>query len=95
MSDYYVYIISNLSNTTIYIGVTNNLERRLIEHKTKLIPGFSSKYNLSKLVYFNRFTDIDEAINWEKRIKGWTREKKDELICQDNPKWNDLGKYIR
>lgn len=95
MSDYFVYIITNASNSTIYTGMTSNLERRLVEHKHKLIPGFSSKYNLIKLVYLNRFTDVKEAISWEKRIKGWRRDKKDELINKDNPRWDDLGRNIR
>jgi putative endonuclease len=75
MKDYYVYILSNTSKT-LYIGVTNNLERRVYEHKNKLIDGFTKKYNLTKLVYFETTTDIKAAIYREKQLKGWLRSKK-------------------
>ena len=87
---YYVYIITNKINTVVYIGVTGNLERRLYEHKHKLLEGFSSKYNLYKLVYFETTTDINSAISREKELKGWTRKKKNALIESKNPGWIDL-----
>ena len=87
---YYVYIITNKINTVVYIGVTGNLERRLYEHKHKLLEGFSSKYNLYKLVYFETTTDINSAISREKELKGWTRKKKNALIESKNPEWLDL-----
>ncbi len=90
MKEYYVYIMTNLSGT-LYIGVTNNLIRRVYEHKNKLIPGFTSKYNISRLVYFESTTDIKSALNYEKKLKTWNREKKIALIKQKNPKWKDLG----
>ena len=87
---YYVYIMSSLSGT-LYTGVTNNLERRVYEHKHKLIPGFTSKYNITRLVYFEETTDVQEAISREKEIKGWRRSKKIALIASLNPKWQDLS----
>ena len=90
MRHYYVYILSNLSKT-LYIGVTNNLERRLYEHKNKLIDGFTKKYNLTKLVYFEDTTDVVEAICREKQLKGLLRSKKIQLIEEINPEWDDLS----
>lgn len=77
---FYVYILTNWDNTVIYIGVTNNLERRLYEHKNKLVEGFTSKYNVNKLVYYEQTSDIRAAIAREKEIKKWRREKKDKLV---------------
>ncbi|MBI2338724.1 GIY-YIG nuclease family protein [Candidatus Daviesbacteria bacterium] len=88
---YFVYILTNKSNT-LYTGVTNNLERRMWEHKNKLIPGFTSLYNLNKLIYFEEFGRIEDAISAEKKIKGWTRKKKIALIKTINPKFKDLSK---
>ena len=88
---YYVYILTNKSNNVLYTGVTNNLERRMHEHKNKLIPGFTEKYNVNKLVYFDQTTNINEAISMEKQIKGWTRQKKITLIESINPGWLDLS----
>ena len=88
---YYIYIMTNQINTVLYTGVTNNLERRVYEHKNCLIKGFSSKYKTHKLVYFSSTTDVKEAISFEKRIKGWTRIKKEALINSINPQWNDLS----
>lgn len=88
---YYVYILTNKSNT-LYTGVTNNLEKRVEEHRLKLIPGFTSLYNINKLIYFDAFYDVNEAIAAEKRIKGWTRKKKIALIKTINPKFKDLQK---
>ena len=90
MRDYYVYILSNISKR-LYIGVTNNLERRLYEHKNKLIDGFTKKYNLTKLVYFETATDITAAIYREKQLKGLLRSKKITLIEENNPEWDDLS----
>ena len=91
--NYYIYIISNWNNKVIYIGVTNNLERRIFEHKSKLIPGFSSKYNL-KLVYYEQYADIREAMTREKELKKWRREKKNKLIESTNPEWMDLSNEL-
>ncbi len=92
MQIYYVYILSNYTNSTLYIGVTNDLKRRIYEHKNKLISGFSSKYNVNKLVYFEETTDIKSAIQREKNLKKWKREWKDELIKKNNPSFYDLSK---
>ena len=89
--NYYVYLLTNWNNKVIYVGVTNDLSRRIYEHKNKLIPGFSKKYNLSKLVYFEETYDINAAIIREKEIKKWRREKKDKLVNQENPGWQDLS----
>ena len=88
---YYVYILANWNNMVIYTGVTNNLERRLYEHKHKLVDGFTKKYNVNKLVYFDFCGSIESAIQREKQIKGWTRSKKNALIEQSNPDWHDLS----
>ena len=90
MKRYFVYIMASLSGT-LYIGVTKNLERRVMEHKMKLIPGFTSKYNVTRLVFYEETGDVEEAINREKQIKGWLRSKKVELIESSNPKWRDLS----
>ena len=76
----------------LYIGVTNNLERRMFEHKNKLIKGFSSKYNLDKLVYLEVYQYVEDAIKREKNMKKWKREWKINLILEDNPDWEDLSK---
>ncbi len=86
MNTYYVYIITNKSNSTLYVGVTNNLERRLFEHKNKLVDGFSKRYNLTKLLYFEETSDINSAIQREKQIKAYSRLKKESLIFYHNPK---------
>ena len=95
MKTYYVYIISNQNNSVLYIGVTNNLIRRVYEHKNKLIEGFTKRYNLNKLVYFEWVENIDAAISREKQLKGWRRSKKDALIKQMNPQLNDLFDQIQ
>ncbi len=87
---YYVYIITNKTNTVLYIGVTNNLERRMYEHRNMLVEGFSSKYKLSKLIYYEETKDVNEAILREKQLKGWSRAKKNNLIASLNPEWNEL-----
>jgi len=91
MKDYYIYMLTNWSNKTLYIGVTNNIERRLFEHKNKLVSGFTKKYNLNKLVYYEHGNDVEGAIVREKQLKGWTRAKKNELVESVNPHWKDLS----
>ena len=91
---YYVYILTNHNNKVMYIGVTNNLERRLYEHKNKLCEGFTKKYNIDKLVYFEYMQDVNSAIAREKELKGWKREKKNRLVETENPKWKDLGEEM-
>lgn len=85
-----VYIITNDRNTTLYIGVTSNLIQRIYQHKNKLIEGFSAKYNLNKLIYFEQFDDMNNAILREKRLKRWNRDWKNRLINERNPHWYDL-----
>lgn len=83
--------MSNWNNKVLYTGVTNNLERRVYEHKNKLLKGFTAKYNINKLVYFDYTGDITSAISREKQIKGWGRQKKNELVESINPEWKDLS----
>lgn len=90
MKYYYVYIATNPQNNVLYTGVTNNLVRRIYEHKQKLISGFTQKYNVNKLVFYEVFEDINEAIKREKQIKGGSREKKLRLIEWANPGYEDL-----
>jgi len=91
MNQYFVYILTNKSNKVLYIGVTNNLERRMFEHKNKMINGFTKKYNLTKLVYFEETSDIKSALEREKQLKNWHRDWKINLINNFNPKWKDLS----
>lgn len=93
MKTYYVYMMANWNNKVLYIGVTSNLERRDWEHKLKTIVGFTEKYNLTKLVYFEETSDVHAAIAREKQLKKWRRDKKDFLIKSMNPEWNDLTAY--
>jgi putative endonuclease len=88
--DYYVYIMTNKSRT-LYTGVTSDLERRVYEHKHKLVPGFTSKYNINMLAWYDAFSDVGDAIEWEKRIKGWLRSKKIALVESKNPSWENLS----
>ncbi len=90
MKTYAVYIMASVSGV-LYIGVTNDLERRVLEHKQKLVPGFSARYNVRKLVYFELFADVRAAIVREKELKGWLRRKKIALIESVNPRWQDLS----
>ena len=92
--NYYIYIISNWNNKVIYTGMTNDLERRIYEHKNKIFEGFSKKYNLDKLVYYEYTNDVNAAIRREKEIKKWRREKKNKLIESMNPEWKDLSEEI-
>lgn len=88
---YYVYLLTNWNNKVLYTGVTNDLARRLYEHKNGLAEGFTKKYHVHKLVYFEATTDVRAAIAREKQIKGWTRKKKDALVQSGNPEWEDLA----
>lgn len=92
--NYYIYILTNWNNRVMYIGVTNDLKRRLYEHKNKIYPGFTNKYNLNKIVYYELFFDINDAIRREKELKKWRREKKNNLIELINPNWNDLSQEL-
>lgn len=87
---YYVFILTNHSKT-LYTGMTNDIKRRIFEHKNKLVKGFTSKYKISKLAYFESSSDVNSAIIREKQIKGWLRKKKIELIEKQNPGWKDLS----
>ena len=86
----YVYILTNKQNKVLYTGVTSSLIKRIYEHKNKLVDGFTKKYNVSKLVYFEIFSDMINAITREKQIKGWLRAKKIALIESKNPEWKEL-----
>jgi putative endonuclease len=88
--NYFVYIMSNASKT-LYIGVTNNLDRRLYEHREKISDSFTKKYNITKLVYYEQFGDIKQAIQRETSLKGWLRKKKVDVITSMNPLWKDLS----
>jgi len=90
MKNYYVYCLSNFNNRVLYIGVTNDLLRRVYEHKHHLVSGFTAKYNVTRLIYFEQTNDAQSAIRREKQLKGWRREKKENLINQFNPEWKDL-----
>jgi putative endonuclease len=92
--NYYVYILTNKYNKVLYTGVTNDLIRRVYEHKNKIIKGFTSKYNCEKLVYYELFTQVEFAIKREKQIKGWKRVRKIALIESFNPDWTDLSKTL-
>jgi putative endonuclease len=87
---FYVYILANRSRT-LYTGVTNDLEHRVRQHKAGAGSEFTSRYHITRLVYYEAFTDVRQAIEWEKRIKGWTRAKKVALIEERNPHWKDLA----
>ena len=91
MKLYYVYIMASKSKV-LYIGVTNDLRRRVYEHKHHLIKGFTDRYEVTKLVYYEETSDIKEAISREKQIKGWLREKKKPLVKSINPTWRDFAK---
>jgi len=94
MKQYFVYILSNKRNGTMYVGVTNNLERRVYEHKNKLVDGFTKKYGLDKLVYFEETNNVRDALEREKQLKHWKRKWKMDLIEKDNPEWEDLTKSL-
>ena len=87
---YYIYAMTNWNNEVLYIGMTSNLEKRLYEHKQKLVEGFTEKYNVNKLVYFETTNCAQSAVERERQLKGWTRKKKDQLIEAVNPHWEEL-----
>jgi putative endonuclease len=91
---YWVYIITNKKNGSLYIGVTSDLVKRIWQHKQKLVEGFSSRYNLTQLVYLESYNDVELAIRREKRLKKYKRQWKINLIEQENPEWNDLYQEI-
>lgn len=91
---YYVYILTNKNNKVMYIGFTNNIQRRVKEHKEALIDGFTKKYNVNKLVYFEKYKEVHQAIKREKQLKSLLRIKKNALVESMNPTWEDLSTYI-
>ena len=91
---YYIYIMTNKLNTVLYTSITNDLKRRVYEHKNKIVEGFTKRYNIDKLVYYEVFEDSYNAITREKQIKGWVRKKKADLINSFNPIWEDLYEKI-
>ena len=90
MKSYYVYIMSNKTNSTIYIGVTSDIYKRANEHNDNVIDGFTKLYNVHKLVYVEEYNSVEDALNREKQLKKWRREKKEKLINSLNPQWKDL-----
>ena len=91
MRSYFVYIMTNKGATTLYVGVTNSLVRRVYQHRKGEVSGFTKRYNLNRLMYYEQFDDIRNAIGREKQIKGWTRKKKEELISSKNQEWCDMA----
>jgi len=91
---YYVYLLTSSNNRVMYVGVTNNLTRRVYEHQNKLVKGFTEKYDVNKLVYYEPTNDVFTAPTREREIKKWRREKKNALVIQLNPHWNDLSNAI-
>ncbi|MCK9491411.1 MAG: GIY-YIG nuclease family protein [Sulfurimonas sp.] len=89
-----MYILTNITNKVLYIGVTSDIVKRVYEHKEKHVNSFSSKYNLNKLVYYEIYDDIQTAIEREKQLKNWKREWKEELICKNNSRYEDLYESI-
>ena len=87
---YYVYMLTNSNNKVLYIGVTNNIQRRIYEHKNKLVDGFTKKYNVYKLVYVETTSDVNAALAREKQLKKWSRAKKNALIATQNPNWDEI-----
>ncbi len=88
---YYVYILTNWNHEVMYIGVTSDIHKRIYQHKNKLADGFTKKYNVTKLVYYESTEDVRSAISREKQLKGWARKKKNNLVMVTNPGWKDLG----
>jgi putative endonuclease len=93
MKDYYVYILTNKTNSTLYTGVTSDLRKRVYQHKHKLIDGFTKKYNVNKLVYFEQYNLVENALKREKQIKAGSRKKKLELIQSKNPKFKEINVF--
>jgi len=94
VKEFYVYMTTNRSRIVLYTGVTNDLTRRVWEHKNHVVNGFTAKYKLDRLVYYEQFSDAISAITREKAIKAWRREKKNDLVRKLNPKWEDLAKKL-
>jgi len=92
--NYFIYIATNKTNTVLYTGITNNLVKRIYQHKNKIVSSFSSKYNINKLVYYEVFQDVNDTIKREKQIKAGSRKKKLELVKKMNPYFEDLYKTI-
>lgn len=88
---YFIYMLTNRWNTVLYTGMTNSLERRVWEHKNKAVPGFTKQYNCDRLVYFEIYTEVDQAIAREAQLKAWSRAKKNALVATTNPEWHDLA----
>jgi putative endonuclease len=88
---YYVYLLTNWNNGVMYVGITNDLKRRVYEHQNKLMKGFTEKYNVNKLVYYEQTNDVISALEREKEIKKWRRQKKNSLVFGVNPQWDDLS----
>ena len=88
---YYVYFLTNYNNKVLYVGVTGDLKKRVYEHKNKLVEGYTEKYNVDKLVYFENSRNVKTAISREKELKKWRRDKKNQLVNAENPEWNDLA----
>jgi len=93
--NYCVYVLTNRVGSVLYIGVTNDLQRRLWEHKTHALPGFTERYQVNRLVYYESTTNISAALEREKQLKRWNRDKKEWLISMLNPHWNDLSESIQ
>jgi putative endonuclease len=89
--EYFVYMLTNRWRNVLYTGITNSLHVRVWQHKNKTVPGFTKQYNCDRLVYFETYDEVDQAIAREKQIKGWSRAKKDALIAATNPTWDDLA----
>lgn len=87
---YWVYILTNPVHTVLYIGMTNNLHRRVFEHRNKFVDGFTKQYNCKKLIYFEQYSSPTEALAREKQLKGWTRKKKEQLINVQNSSWDEI-----
>ena len=93
MNDYYVYILTNDNNTVMYIGITNNIRRRVYEHKTGVFEGFTKKYRVHKLVYCEKCHNVNDAIAREKQLKNWSRTKKNALVESVNPDWKEIATF--
>jgi len=91
MKTYFVYMMTNKGRSTLYTGITNSLVRRVSQHRRGEIPGFTKRYNINRLVYYEQFNDVRDAISREKQIKGWSREKKEALIGINNSQWTDMA----
>jgi putative endonuclease len=94
MKAFFVYMMTNRTRGVLYTGVTNDLERRVCEHQNRTVKGFTKQYKLDRLVYYENYGDVRDAITREKEIKGWRREKKNDLVRTLNPKWEDLGQKL-